>query len=250
MMNPAGPAPLLLLHGWGMGPSVFADWRPWLETDPLVLCPAWSDHVGASDDRHDDDPLGAIAERVADGLERPAHWVGWSLGGLIALAAARRRPAVVGRVTLIAASPRMAAAPDWPGIDPLELARFRRELQAEPMATHDRFLTLQVRGSQGGRSVLRALRGAVAADGLPPMDVLLSGLDRLMESDLRSTLDALSCPVDAVLGERDALVPAAVAARLEALAVRTRIVPGAGHAPFISHPGVVADAVLDTGVKS
>ncbi len=233
-----------------MGPSVFADWRPWLESDHQVHCPAWSDHAGASDDSDYGDPLGAIAARIADRIERPAHWVGWSLGGLIALAAARRRPDVVERVTLIAASPRMAAAPDWPGIEPLELARFRHELQAEPMATHDRFLTLQVRGSQGGRSVLRALRGAVTADGLPPMDVLLSGLDQLMQSDLRSTLDALSCPVDAVLGERDALVPVALAARLEALAVRSRIIPGAGHAPFISHPGVVTDAILDTGGRS
>lgn len=242
--------PLVLLHGWGMGPSVFADWRPWLERDRRVHSPAWSGHVDASSGRHRRDPLGTIAARVADDLDRPAHWVGWSLGGLIALAAARRRPAAVGRVTLIAASPRMAAAPDWPGIDPLELERFRCELQSEPMATHDRFLTLQVRGSQGGRSVLRTLRHAVATDGLPSMEVLLSGLDRLLQSDLRSGLDALSCPVDAVLGERDALVPPAVAPCLEALAVPARVIPGAGHAPFISHPESVADAVLDTGVKS
>ncbi len=248
------PAPLVLLHGWGMGPTVFADWRPRLEPDHAVYCPdlgarGWMPDGDCQRDRPGD-PLGTIAARVADGLDRPAHWIGWSLGGLIALAAARRAPAVVARVTLVAASPRMAAAPDWPGIDPAALERFRRELQGDPAATHDRFLALQVRGSQGSRSALRALRRAVAVDGLPSMDVLLSGLDRLMQSDLRSDFDALSCPVDAVLGECDALVPVAVAARLEALAVRTRIIPGAGHAPFISHPGVVTDAVLDTGVKS
>lgn len=242
--------PIVLLHGWGMGPSVFADWRTSLEPTHPVHCPAWSEHVDTSGNDHHGDALGGLAARVADGVEGPAHWVGWSLGGLIALAAARWRAEAVARVTLIAASPRMAAAPDWPGIDRLELARFRRELQIEPAPTHDRFLMLQVRGSQGGRSVLRALRRAVAADGLPSMDVLLSGLDRLTQSDLRSDLDALSCPVDVVLGGCDALVPAAVATRLGALSVRTRIIPGAGHAPFISHPGVVTDHVLDTGVTS
>lgn len=240
--------PLVLLHGWGMGSGVFDDWRPRLEARRQVNCPAWSNHVEAVDGDHRDDLPGAIAARVADGLERPAHWVGWSLGGLIALAAARRRPAAVGRVTLVAASPRMAAAPGWPGIDPLELERFRRELHCEPMATHDRFLTLQIRGSEGGRSVLRALRHAVAVDGLPSMEILLSGLDWLMQSDLRSDLDALSCPVDAVLGACDALVPAAVAARLEALSVHARVIPGAGHAPFISHPRVVTDAIMEQGL--
>lgn len=239
-MSAGGRAPLVLLHGWGMGPSVYSGWCPWLEPDHEVHCPdlGWTRDAGLQDD-----PLGAIAARIADGLGRPAHWVGWSLGGLIALAAARRAPAAVTRVTLVAASPRMAAAPDWPGIDPTALARFRRELRGDPLATHDRFLALQVRGSQGSRSTLRTLRRAVAADGLPSIDVLLSGLDLLMRSDLRSDLDALSCPVDAVLGDRDALVPAAVGARLEALAVPTRIIPGAGHAPFISHPGVVTDVI-------
>ncbi len=251
-MNAGGGAPLVLLHGWGMGPGVFADWRAWLEPDHAVHCPDLADSWGAPDgDRQDNrqgDPLGAIAARVADGLDRPAHWVGWSLGGLIALAAARRMPAAVTRVTLVAASPRMAAAPDWPGIDPPALARFRRDLRGDPLATHDRFLALQARGSQGARSVLRTLRRGVAADGLPSIDVLLSGLDLLMRSDLRSDLDALSCPIDAVLGDCDALVPVAVAAHLEALAVPTRIIPGAGHAPFISHPGVVRAGGLPAGV--
>lgn len=235
----------MLLHGWGMGPGVFADWRSWLEPDQRVHCPALADYGGAPDDGHHGDPLGTIAARIADGLERPAHWVGWSLGGLIALAAARRTPAAVTRVTLVAASPRMAAAPGWPGIDPHELERFRHDLLDDPMATHDRFLALQVHGSQGSRSVLRRLRHAVAADGLPSIDALRSDLDLLMLSDLRSDLDALSCPVDAVLGECDVLVPTTVAAHLGALAVPTRIIPGAGHAPFISHPGVVTDALVD-----
>ncbi|MEF8834156.1 MAG: alpha/beta fold hydrolase [Halofilum sp. (in: g-proteobacteria)] len=240
-----GQMPLVLLHGWGMGPSVFADWRLRLEAGRQVSCPAWSNHVAAAAGDHQDDPLDAIAARVAASVDRPAHWVGWSLGGLIALAAARRSAAAVGRVTLVAASPRMVAAPDWPGIDRRELQRFRRELQREPMVTHDRFLTLQARGSREGRSVLRALRRAVAVDGLPPLEVLLSGLDRLMQSDLRSDLDALSCPVDAVLGACDALVPATVAARLEGLSVPARVITGAGHAPFLSHPRIATDAIME-----
>lgn len=249
-MRTHGHMPLVLLHGWGMGPGVFADWCPWLQPWRQVHCPAWSDRLAPPGCGREGELLAATAAAVADDVGRSAHWVGWSLGGLIALAAARARPAAVGRVTLIAATPRMAAAPNWPGIDPRELERFRAELQRDATATHDRFLALQVRGSQGGRNVLRTLRRAVATDGLPSMEVLLSGLDQLLQSDLRSDLDALSCPVDAVLGGRDALVPPAVAACLEALAVPARVIPAAGHAPFISHPGVVADAVLDTGVTS
>lgn len=249
-MTAGGRLPLVLLHGWGMGPSAFVDWRARLEARRPVHCPSWSRHVEASYGAGQGDRIDRIADRVTDAVEAPAHWVGWSLGGLIAIAAARRAPAAVGRVTLIASSPRMASGPDWPGIDRLELERFRRELEVEPMATHDRFLTLQVRGSRGGRSVLRALRSAVAADGLPSMGALMTGLDQLRQSDLRSDLDALSCPVDVVLGECDSLVPVAVAGHLEALGVAVRIIPDAAHAPFISHPDAVTDALLDTGVTS
>lgn len=244
MINAGGPVPFVLLHGWGMGPSAFAAWRPWLEPYHAVYCPDPRESRWPPDGDRRVDPLGAIAMRLAAGLDRPAHWIGWSLGGLIALAAARHAPATVARVTLIASSPRMAAAPGWPGIDPRALQNFERELRDDPCATHDRFLALQVRGSEGSRSTLRALRRAVAIDGLPSIDGLLHGLDLLMQSDLRAALEALSCPVDAVLGEQDALVPSALAEHLEALAVPTRIIPGAGHAPFISHPDVVTDAVV------
>lgn len=245
-MNGGGrETPLVLLHGWGMGPSVFDVWCRELPGGREVRRPDLARCGSRVDPGVQADPLAALAAIAAAGLDRPAHWVGWSLGGLVALKAALQVPALVRRVTLLASSPRMVAASDWPGIDAAELARFRRELWTDAGATHDRFLTLQVRGGRDARAALRALRRAVSVDGLPPMDVLATGLDLLLRSDLRSDLDALSCPVHAVLGERDALVPAAVAPRLERLCVPTRIVPGAGHVPFISHPGVVTDAIME-----
>ena len=189
--------------------------------------------------------LGDMAAAALAAVNRPAHWVGWSLGGLVALEAARRAPDRVTRLTLMAATPRMVAGSDWPGIDPAELAAFQRALQTDVQATHRRFLALQARGCPGGRTVLRALHAAAAADGLPERPALEAGLAVLRDTDLRDALPELSCTVDLILGDRDALVPCAAGTAMRARGVSVRVVPGAGHAPFVSHPGACVEALLE-----
>ncbi len=51
--------------------------------------------------------------RIAAATPR-ALWLGWSLGGLVALRAALDYPANVRGLVMIASSPRFVSAPDWP----------------------------------------------------------------------------------------------------------------------------------------
>lgn len=235
----------VLLHGWGLNGSVFADWLPALSGDCSAQCP---DLPGSGVRRAQ--PVGGDVDALADAVlsltPRPAHWIGWSLGGLVALAAARRAPEAVTRVSLIAASPCMVAREAWPGIDPLQLAAFRAELARTPAAAHERFLALQVRGSVVARPTLRALRRAHRASSLPDAANLLAGIDRLRDTDLRNELSGLACSVDAIVGACDQLLPVAVAEAMQALGVTVTVVPGAGHAPFLSHPDACAAAVMES----
>lgn len=230
----AGP-PLVLLPGWGFGRHAF---------DPAIDALAASHRVvrmdlpgcGASRPDRCGGDLDAIAASALAAAPQPAVWVGWSVGALVALAAARQRPDAVASVVLVAASPQFVAEARWPGIDSETLAGFADGVERDPAAAHARFLQFQLAGSARSRPALRALRAAAAADGLPDVASLRAGLEILRATDLRATLGALSCPVAAILGQADPLVPAAIGPRLRRAGVAVARIAGAGHAPFVSHP--------------
>lgn len=242
----AGP-PLVLIHGWGLGLHAF---------DPVLAAIAPARTVvrvdlpgcgGSRPDRCGPD-LEAIARTVLAAVPGPAWWCGWSLGGLVALAAARIEPAAVSGVTLVAATPRFVRGDDWPGIDGAQLAAFARELATDAASAHGRFLAFQLAGSAGARRALRSLRAACARDGRPDDDTLAAGLQLLRGTDLRDA-GALSCPVQAILGSADPLVPVSTGARLGGRGWPVTIIDGAGHAPFASHPARFAEALLERSIE-
>jgi pimeloyl-[acyl-carrier protein] methyl ester esterase len=94
-----------------------------------------------------------------------------------------------------------------------------------------------------GRSRVEALR---AATPLPDPAGAQAGLDVLATGDLRPSLAALDLPTLVVHGERDAICPVGAARALAAAipGAALRVLAGRGHAPFLSRPGLLADAVL------
>lgn len=247
-----GP-PLALLHGWGLHGGLFA---------PLVPLLAPTHRVAVVDlPGHGYSPavapytLDTIADAVAATLDAqvPVTLLGWSLGGLVALRIAQRHPQRIARLVLVCASPRFVAGDDWPhAMAAQTLARFADELALAYRLTLQRFLSLQVQGSEEGRKTLAALRGALFARGEPARDVLAAGLDLLARTDLRDSVHAIAVPTLVVTGQRDALTPAGAGAWLaRALpAARHVDIAGAAHAPFLSHPaafGAALESFLHAG---
>jgi pimeloyl-[acyl-carrier protein] methyl ester esterase len=109
-----------------------------------------------------------------------------------------------------------------------------------------RFLALQVKGSEAARETLRQLRQELAERPAPDPAALALGLDLLRDADLRARLPELACPSLWLFGERDTLVPAAVASSIAALLPQARVqaIPRAAHAPFLSHPAATTAALL------
>ncbi len=118
------------------------------------------------------------------------------------------------------------------------LRQFAEALVKDPAQTLGRFLSLQTQGDDGAREALRTLRRDVAAKPEPSPHALEHGLDMLLTVDLRQQLSSIVCPVLWLLGERDTLAPAAVAEDIRSLMPKAEIevIPGAAHAPFLSHP--------------
>ncbi|MGE5154290.1 MAG: pimeloyl-ACP methyl ester esterase BioH [Bdellovibrio bacteriovorus] len=255
---PHRPQDLVLIHGWGMNAAVWES-LPSLAMD-LRLHPIDLPGHGGRPllTACDGGPglLDAWADACLEAAPRGAVWLGWSLGGLVALAAARRvaerRPGRVGEwirgLILMTATPRFVRAPDWPEAMPMEtLAQFHAGLLADPGGTLSRFLALQVRGSDEARETLRGLRQSLATRPPPNARALALGLDLLREQDLRPDLPGLDLPSLWLFGSHDTLVPAAVEPRIRRLApeARTRVIAGAAHAPFLSHPVATREAIAD-----
>ena len=235
------PAPtrpdLVLLHGWGMSAAVWAPLLP-------ALGPHWRVHAldlpghGHSAPAATAD-LDEWASRCLAAAPDQALWLGWSLGGQVALRAAAMAPARVDALCLVAATPRFVQSDGWPGaMPPAVFAQFADALALQPQETLQRFLALQVKGAGQGRETLRTLRGALAAAPPPTAIGLRQGLELLLANDLRAGLGALSQPSLWVFGGCDTLVPPAAAAAIAGLlpAARVELLDGAGHAPFLSHP--------------
>lgn len=146
----SGP-PLVLLHGWALHGGLFA---------PLVPALARRFRVHVVDlPGHGHSPavdpytLDGIVARLDDRFARaaPLTVLGWSLGGTVALRWALRAPVHVARLVLVCATPRFVAADGWAhAMAPVTLARFADELRVAYRATLQRFLTLQVQGSDEG----------------------------------------------------------------------------------------------------
>ncbi|HSO80247.1 MAG TPA: pimeloyl-ACP methyl ester esterase BioH [Chromatiaceae bacterium] len=237
---------LVLLHGWGMNAAVWHGLPADLTLGHRLTAIELPGHGGSP---HDPawQGLDDWADVCLAAAPARAVWLGWSLGGLVALAAAQRAPERLAGLVLMTATPRFAQADDWPAaMDPETLARFHEGLLADPAGTLERFLALQVRGSEVARDTLRLLKRELAARPAPDPVALALGLDLLRNSDLRPALQALDCPSLWLFGARDTLVPAAVGADIAALLpeARVQVIAGAAHAPFLSHPAATTAALL------
>jgi pimeloyl-[acyl-carrier protein] methyl ester esterase len=244
-----GPAdsrrsPVVLLHGWGMNGEVWGDFAALLAADRAVHRVDLPGH-GRSPwpgGRTLDQWAGAVRAAVPPG----AVWVAWSLGVAVALRAALAGDTAVRALVAIAGTPRFLSAGDWPhAVDPQVLRQFGADLGADPRRTVERFLGLQVRGARGAAATLRRLRGALREVPPPHPEALGAGLDLLAGTDLRARLHALRQPAFWLLGEKDTLVPSAMGWELARWLPGARVatVAGAGHAPFLSHPDVLASRI-------
>ncbi len=229
---------VVLVHGWGSHGGVWADIAHELSRDFRVTVPDLPGHGRSRDFLPPAYTPEALAGEIRHALSGPAVWIGWSMGGLVALAAAQRNPQEVTRLVLVGATPKYVQSPDWPHAMSLTvLEQFARSLEQDYAGTLERFLTLQMAAGED-RTVLRRLRDEMFRYGAPPTEALQAGLRLLKEEDRRDALASVATPTLVVHGGRDRLAPVGAARYLaqHLPQARLEVMPEAGHAPFLSHP--------------
>ena len=238
-----GP-PLVMIHGWAMHSGLFGGLLDRLaERRTLHLV----DLPGHGRSRDDASPLeleSCVAAIVAQ--TPPAPWLGWSLGGLFALHAAATRPAHVDALVMLCSTPCFVRADDWPqGMDVAVFQKFGADLGGDYRGTLERFLALETLGCERATTELRTLRAEAFAHGEPARGALDEGLILLETCDLRGALPTLRVPSLWIGARRDRLVDhraVAAAAALTPHAQSLRL--DSGHASFLTHADVLAEAVL------
>ncbi len=230
-------ADLVLLHGWGLNSAVWQELVRELAWDFRVTTIDLPGH-GRSRAFPERYTLEELAAWVLQNAPPHAFWMGWSLGGMAALHIAARYPQRVKKLVLVASTPKFVNAPDWQhGVEPEVLGQFSDQLRADYRKTIQRFLALQLRGSEHASAWLRQLREMVFRYGEPESSALHAALDILRGADLRPRLAAVNQPTLVIAGARDRLAPVSAQEYMAANLgqAELQIIPGAAHVPFLTH---------------
>lgn len=226
----AGPE-LVLVHGWGLSSAI---WAPLVERLSQQYRLTLIDIPGLGQSPAIDScSVETVARALLEAAPDNAVWVGWSLGGELALKAARLDPTRVKALMLVAATPCFIQREGWPSaMDPEVFDAFAEGVVQNPAKTLSRFAMLQTQGSQTARDELRTLKQVIAqAEPCALADTLA-----LLREDLRPDLASLSVPATCLLGLQDQLVPASLAEAITRLnpSIRVQLGELSAHLPFLT----------------
>ena len=246
----AGP-PLVLVHGLGGAASNWVELAPLLARRRRLLVPDLPGHAGSA-------PLPAaptlspFADCVARLAERegmlPAPVVGHSLGGLVALRLALRRPDAVTGLVLAAAAGissttrlRQAALTALLLVRPARLVvPFRTLVARVPWLRYPVFGHFQV----ADPAALSAEAVAGFLDGTALHTDVAGAGGALVEDDPRRDLERVRCPSLVLWGARDEMVPVADAFEYaRRLRAPVRVVADCGHLLIAERPLACLDAI-------
>lgn len=245
-----GP-PLVLVHGLGGAASNWTELAPLLVERHRLLVPDLPGH-GRSTALPAVSGLEPFADRVALVAERegmlPAPVVGHSLGGMIVLRLALRRPADV-KALVLAGAAGLSVGNVWgrqllsifTSVRPGRLAgRYRGWVSRSPLLRRLVFGFVSVADPVGLTD--EAVEGFLAGQ-LLHTDVD-SAWQALRRDDPRQELENVRCPVLVLWGSEDVQLPLDDAFEYtRRLRARLRVIPGCGHLLIGERPDACADAI-------
>jgi malonyl-CoA O-methyltransferase len=234
--------PIVLLHGWG------GDSHTW---QPLLLyLQQWADVIAIDLPGFGESAtvpvfeLDSVLALVEQCLPERAVLIGWSLGGMLALALAQRLPQKITRVITLAANAKFVASADYPTAMPCAVnQQFNQGFAADAQVTLKIFGGLLAQGDRNERTLLKTLRRQ------QPMQATNhnwhEALNLLAQLDNRTAFAQLTQPGLHLLGKADVLVPVAAAQAVQRLNAQQQVevLAGAAHALHWSQPQQVAQLI-------
>ena len=228
---------LVLIHGWGMHSGI---WEPIIDkfsneyTLHLVDIPG----MGKS---HVIDPydLNHVVEVISESLPTSFDILGWSLGSLITLKMSLMYPEKIHRMVLVGGTPCFINRINWShGVDVRDFNDFANKLFKNYKSTMINFYTLQLMHSKNSKLLIKKLKQIDEAENPPDVKSLQLGLDILLKNDLRDDINKIDHQTLLIVGDMDRLTPKSASMWLESHMKKgqLKVIEGASHIPFLSHP--------------
>lgn len=231
--------PVVLVHGWGLGSSI------WSSVLPLLT---------AQRDVYTVDMPGYTSDELSgDTVSLPDAYilVGFSLGGIVASLDSGLLDNAKGLIT-VSTNVQFLASQEWPNAMPE--ATFESFSRAFDESSHgydehaaralQMFTGLQCKGSPTMRSEMRYLREQQNSAYSPDRETLAGGLSVLARADLRVSWTQLKIPGLHQFGRCDHLVPVKASSDMEeTLGLSVEVFDGSAHQPFLSEPDLWVDSI-------
>jgi pimeloyl-ACP methyl ester carboxylesterase/DNA-binding CsgD family transcriptional regulator len=173
---------------------------------------------------------------------RRAALLGWSDGGLMALAFAARYPARVSQLVLYGAYARLGRAPDYPaGLDPEQRDAIVRLVRAEWGLGSRLLADLVIPEADAERVSRWTAYQRVSTSPQAAVDILLAN----WEADVRELLPRIRVPALVLHRRHDLHIPFALGEFLATTLPRARLEPleGEHHVPFFGDSDAVIGAI-------
>ena len=245
--NPKNLPVIFCIHGWASNAQVF---KPLAElfADHYHLVgvdlPGFGD--SKSTDPENDYDINTIIPALLSVAPKGATWLGWSLGGMLAVQAAARAPDQIKRVMTICSNARFIAEKRWKQGVPFPLFNGFMEKIDDVKITLRRFAALTVVGEQKDMLThLKWLQENTQSQNTQS-SVLKASLDLLAIIDNRKLMALLPQPCLHILATDDAIVPNRLSQELNDLNPKHLVsfVPNGSHACLVTQPQSVANGIL------
>lgn len=226
------------MHSVILLPGLASDATIWRDQLPVL---ASRHRVHVSDVHFRFDSLPAMAAALLAECAGPLVLVGASMGGMVALEAARQAPGRVHAIATLGSSAR----PDTPELLRLRsdaIVLFEQGRMDDVLQANIRFAFHPAHAKR--RDLIETYLGFVRAAGAAQL--VRQNRAVMARADLRPALPAMRCPLLVACGEADLLTPPEHSREIAALVPRARleIVPGAGHMLTMEQPARVNALLL------
>lgn len=186
----------------------------------------------------------AFADELAAQITLPANIVAWSLGGQVALQLAARHPDKVASLCLCATFAKLLQTDGYDaGLVQSRLLGMVPVFQADYAKAMTQFLQLQILYTPERKAALTAILPAVTACPVPA--ALESAQAYAQLADVRALLANTNAPTLCVYGDKDTITPSRLGHYLRSHLPHAQmlLIKKAVHAPFVSHPQLMAQAL-------
>ena len=233
----SGP-PVLFLHGWMTSKNIWHYQRPLASALRVITMDlrghGRSDSIGFNYAAC----LGDI-ELLLDYLEIENIIVaGWSMGSQIAIKAYAQLKERISGLILVAGTPRFCNTDDYTcGLVAKEARGMAIRLKRDYTVTASQFFRSMFSEEETGSSDLMDIAVKTTCT-LPSLQVSLSALNELTETDLRYQLPDINIPVLLIHGGKDSICPVGASGLMVELFPNAsiKIFHASGHAPFLPAP--------------